>query len=518
MSRVHRTGRLETYKCVYWFCLIALSCIFAPLLSAANGPKDDLQVMHPQEIGTPLPNPDMGWGIWAGPRYFTGRTVGMAENTTAFGEVDPIFGWVMVDWVWSDLEPEEGRYKWDDLDRIVNYWAARGKQIYIRPWITDDPGWAGSPGSEVVPEWVWKAGAKYHSYIGEGKTAKREPAYTDPTYESIYLPRATRFLKALAARYDKPDGPVTMWGVMGYGNWGEWHVLDSHYPWPDVETKHRVLTKLIDMYADTFKNNLLVIAYCFDTDTGKVRNEDDFLYRQGFDEAIKKKFALERRGFIDGLETWDKKMMQRYWRQSPMSGEGNWSYQDVKNDLNHGTMNENLEVMEAWHSNYVHFYFDAPSYLRVMREDHDLMARSMQAGGIGYRLVPTSIEWPRTEVAGHLLLLKETWINENMGRCYRQFPLAFYFFDKDGRQAASVVDSAFDETTWVKGESYNNISVIRIPRTLPPGDYQVRIALVNSKQVPSVALGIAGDDGQKRYPIGSIRVSAAEAATPGSLR
>ena len=94
--------------------------------------------------------------------------------------------------------------------------------------------------------------------------------------------------------------PVFLWGVMGYGNWGEWHVLESHYPWPNVETKHQVLSNLVDFYADTYKNNPLVIAYCFDADNEQVTSLPDFLYRQGLDEAIKRHFALERRGFIDG--------------------------------------------------------------------------------------------------------------------------------------------------------------------------------------------------------------------------
>ena len=468
--------------------------------------SDETQIVRPQEISDPLPNPYMGWGIWAGPRYLTGRLVSMEENTTAFGAVDPAFDWVLVDWIWSDLEPKEGQYKWDDLDQVVSYWAARGKQIYIRAWITDDTGWDGAPGSEVVPEWVWQAGAKYHEYTGEGKTRKREPAYADPTYDSIYLPRAKRFLRALADRYDKPNGPVFLWGVMGYGNWGEWHVLESHYPWPNVETKHQVLSQLVDFYADTYKNNPLVIAYCFDADNEQVTSLPDFLYRQGLDEAIKRHFALERRGFIDGLRLWDKDLMETYWTQSPMSAEGNWTYTDVKNQLNHGTMREHLKIFEEWHSNFAHLYMDAPSYLRAMREDHEVIEDSLKAGGIGYRLVPTSLEFPKAVPAGHLLVVKETWMNENVGRLYKRMPLAFFFFDKDGKQAYVVKDEAFDETTWVKGTSYLNISSVRIDRALPPGDYEVRIALVNNKLEPSIALGIAGDDGHKRYTIGSIHI------------
>ena len=469
--------------------------------------SDDVQIVRPTEIGGALPNPYMGWGIWAGPRYYTGRLVSMEENTTAFGNVDPIFDWVLVDWIWSDLEPAHDEYQWGELDKVIDYWSTRGKQIYLRVWITDDSGWDGTAGSKVVPDWVWQAGAKYHEYLAQGKFVKREPAYADATYRSIYLPLAEKFLRAVAQRYDKPDGPVFLWGVMGYGNWGEWHVLESHYPWPSADVKHQVLSDLVDFYADNYKYNPLVISYCFDTDYDQVSSFEDFLYRQGLNEAIRRHFALERRGFIDGLKIWDKDVMETYWHSGgPMSAEGNWNYTDVKNQLNHGTMREHLEIFEEWHSNFAHMYMDAPAYHRAMQEDHDVLVQSVEPGGIGYRLVPTEITFPKAVPAGHLLVAKETWINENVGRLYKHLPLAFYLFDNSGRQVYTVRDESFDETTWIRGTSYENISSVRIARDVPPGDYEVRIALVNSRMEPTIALGIEGNDGHKRYSIGHIRI------------
>jgi len=48
----------------------------------------------------------------------------------------------------------------------------------------------------------------------EGKAPKKEPDYVDPSYEKFYLPKARRFLQALAERYDKPASPVMLWGAM----------------------------------------------------------------------------------------------------------------------------------------------------------------------------------------------------------------------------------------------------------------------------------------------------------------
>jgi len=66
----------------------------------------------PVEICTPLVNPDQGWGIWAGPRNFNnGKSMSLEDNTTAFGDDARLFGWILLDWMWAELEPEEGNYK-----------------------------------------------------------------------------------------------------------------------------------------------------------------------------------------------------------------------------------------------------------------------------------------------------------------------------------------------------------------------------------------------------------------------
>lgn len=55
----------------------------------------------------------------------------------------PLVNYVLVDWMWSDLEPEEGRFDWRELDAVLDYWKARGKQVQARLWVTSDPGWPG---------------------------------------------------------------------------------------------------------------------------------------------------------------------------------------------------------------------------------------------------------------------------------------------------------------------------------------------------------------------------------------
>ncbi len=476
-------------------------------------PRSRFQTVVPTEIDGPVTNPYMGWGLWAGPRYFDGRPFTIDYNTTGFGDDAPLYSWVLIDWMWSDLEPQEGQYNWTDLDKVINYWAARGKQIELRIWITDDPGWAGDPGNEVCPDWLWKDGAKYHAYIGEGKTHKKEPDYADPSYQTVYLPKARRFLIAVAKRYDLPESPVVIWGLFGYGQWGEWHTLWSKYPWPNEDVKHKVLDQLVNMYLDIFKVKKLSISYCIDHDDAEVTSLEDFEYRQGLDAAIPHRVILARHAFIDGFRYWDTLVNKKYWMTDPMGAEGNWAYTAVKDQGTHGTFDENVDVMLEWHSHWGHFYTDAESYKRSMREDRPALERGLKSGGLGFRLVPTKVSWPTELPAGDLFLMRETWVNRNVGRLYERHPLKVYLTDASGAEKFSEVDRSFDETHWVRGETYPVTSIFHLPATLPPGEYQVRVGLVDKTGKPQINLAIAGEDPEKRYLLGSIRILPARIQT-----
>jgi hypothetical protein len=504
-------SRREVLKTIGWGATASSLNYSSPLgaqgKSVSRSNRNLLITVQPLEISDPLSNPFMGWGLWTGIRYYTGQRFTVDYNTVGFGDDAPLFNWVLIDWMWSDLEPKRGVFEWEDLDTIINYWSHRKKQIELRVWVTDDPGWNGAPGNMACPVWLWEEGVRFHRYVGEGHSAKREPDYTDPSYAKLYLPELQRLLTTLAERYDKEGSPVTLWGVMGYGQWGEWHTLWSHFPWPSPQMKHEVLSRLVRMYANTFKYGRPSISYCFDWDNKQVKSLKDFMYRQALDVAVEEGFALARHGFIDGLDTWDTELMRAYWRDHPMWAEGNWSYTDIKSQGTHGTLDENLDVMLAWHSNYAHFYMDAASYKRAIREDKAIFERGLCVGGLGYRLVPISLSWPSELSAGQLLVVRHSWVNRNVGRLYVRHLLKLYLTDARGNTKFSEADPGFDPTSWVCGQTYSGISVFHLPKNLTPGTYDVRIALVDLlRGEPSIQLGILGQDSMGRYKLGEIRI------------
>jgi hypothetical protein len=260
------------------------------------------------------------------------------------------------------------------------------------------------------------------------------------------------------------------------------------------------------MYAEVFRVKPLVISYCFDDDRDQVKSVDDYLHRQALDVAISNGFALARHGFIDGLLMYDRLIMERFWRTTAMWAEGNWSYAAAKDEGAHGTIEENIQVMTEWHSNYGHFYLDAESYRRAMRDDRAAFENGLRKGGIGYRLVAIEASWPEELAAGDLLMFHSTWVNRNAGRLHERYPFRIYSTDANSLERWSANDPSFTQTGWVQGERNNVDTLVATSNKLPPGVYDVRIAMVDAANKPSIRLAIGGEDSLLRYRLGTIRV------------
>jgi len=502
-----------TNKSKHLGILVVLALLFMPCLpdcfAASNTPS--FKTVVPVEIDDPLVNPYSGWGIWVGPRDWEFKNYSVADNTTAYPDDAPLFNWVMLDWNWSDIEPVEGRFTWDGFDTVFKYWAARKKQFVVRVWVTDDAGWNGDPGTNPIPDWLWAKGLRYHEYKGNGSVTKREPDYADPSYEKVFFPALQKLLSSFGERYDKRDTPIIFLQVMGYGHWADWATWYSKYKFPNRQFKHDVLAKLMGIYIDKFKNFQLFEMAAGDWDQqGVEKTLQDRLYTKALDVALAHNFGLIWTGFIDGLAGWDRDLMQAYWKTNPIIAEDNWDYLEIKEQRTHGTLDENLDLMLDYHATLAHYYVRSKTYARAMKEDRANFERGLKNGGLGYRLLPTSLSW-RTELpAGNLMSFKQTWVNRNVGRLCVQHPLRLYLTDAQGVEKFSEVDTSFDERTWVRGESYPFVSVFHLPKDLPAGDYDVRIALVGNDGKPRIRLGIEGLDTSGRYKVGMIHILAPE--------
>jgi hypothetical protein len=251
----------------------------------------------------------------------------------------------------------------------------------------------------------------------------------------------------------------------------------------------------------------LAIAHVYDDDCGGNTPLAEAMRRQALDLAAARGFAFARNGFIDGLGGWPDDLMNKYWSDHQLIGEGDWSYEQMKKDRTHGTMAEHVDAFARFHSTYAHLYMHAASYQQAMKEDCGEHERALKAGGIGYRFALTSATWETTLAPGQTLMLRQEWVNRNRSWCVCPYRLKLYLLDAGGKDAWSEVDRAFDPRPWLGGTTNRVESAFPLPAKLKLGTYELSLALVDESGTPRVRLAIEGGDARLRYRLGSVLIS-----------
>lgn len=253
----------------------------------------------------------------------------------------------------------------------------------------------------------------------------------------------------------------------------------------------------------------LAIAHVYDDDCGGDTPLAEAISRQALDLALAKGLALTRNGFINGLGGWPNDLMNNYWSDHQLIGEGDWSYEQMKKDKTHGSMAEHVNAFVRFHSAYAHLYMHAASYRQAMAEDRGEFERALRPKGIGYRFVLTAAAWEAKRSPGQTLTLRQEWLNRNASWCVYPYRLKLFLMDSGGEVAWSEVNQTFDSRSWLGGAVFPGQSAFRLPLALKPGDYDLRIALADETGKPQVRLGIEGADPVLRYGLGSVGIAKA---------
>jgi hypothetical protein len=465
--------------------------------------------VNPVEISDVLHNPDMGWCFYS----FGCRSV--EDNTTNFLPDDaPLLDIVILDFMWTHLEPENNVFNWDVMDGIIDYWTSRGKQYSMRicmsyyDW-SYSGGWWYPCDPETTwdkcdpPDWLFdELGCGYDTITIAGKNLKR-PHYNDP----IFLEQHQELLNAVAARYDAPDNKSCFMEIRSYGAWGEWHDCGpftgspGSYVWPNSTVKHDTLAALITQHTDAFQYTPFCIAG-WKEEGETYADFDDYMYKFAYDVS-ESLGVMNRRDGFPGVDTnptayWDRRLWD-HWPEIPTIGETTGS--GISWSCYNRMLDYHVNVANTWISKQ-------STYDTQMTDLQDMFEAGLKAGGLGYRFVLSSATYDDRVLAGGVFALKQTWVNRNVGRAYRVYPLKVYFIDPDtGKEIWSAVDGKFDQTSWIKGQSYNVTSRFSLPAEVPSGTYDLRVAMVDGTGKPVISLAIAGGDTQKRYRIGSVIVS-----------
>jgi hypothetical protein len=156
----------------------------------------------------------------------------------------------------------------------------------------------------------------------------------------------------------------------------------------------------------------------------------------------------------------------------------------------------------------------------LLNENRDVINRINLR--MGYRLQLREAAWPKSVRLGQLFVVQTKWANAGVAPCYPGGHMAITIKDDKGGIVSEHIDESFSMRDLKTGPeaaapiqelSYAfNIAPLFVDgprsfsRAAQPGDYGLYISVGSRDGTPKIALPYEGDDGQRRYKIGKIRV------------
>lgn len=466
-----------------------------------------------------LRNPLQGWNI------YTGIGSGMMDNFwDIYDNFDSSEGKVKVSdygttlyirGAWSDFNPEEGVYIWQDgvntepakrFRMLVNGAKERNLKLAFT-FVVDSR----DKHYNFTPDYVREAGCK--GYVTTtGSVQVWSPYPDDPIFQEKYA----KFLQDFAAKYNDPDITNYVSGF-GLGKWGETHTLKywavDNKEKTEKETKYEVFEWITDLMAKTFTKVPIFINYhrcLLSSSSFDGANLDDTA--DLIDRAVKKGFSLRHDAFgmKQYYKDWERGIATTYRYQCPFIMEGGWvksshgssikgdGYADYA-EVRKGEFDEgkgaNVNMMDFRFSSSpqtgeTHSWFN--SAFKLVKE--------FIADG-GYRLYPDKVSLPENASSNGKVVLTHRWSNLGWGYCPTNLPqwnqkykVAFALLDKTTEKSVKVfVDPNPEISDWVQGTPHTYKTELTLS-DVTPGQYEWAVGIVDTTKDNAIGIIISARD------------------------
>jgi len=472
------------------------------VLNPGAPPSQGAITVEPPDTGEALVNPGIGWTL----HYYSNLIGNYGSKLAPSDTLDdwPGLSTIYLRVPWSFLEPEEGEFNWSLFDTPAQRWIAKGKRIAIR--VSCCESWL----RHATPKWVQDAGAKGVEFeFGKGPKAGGplwEPDYLDP----VFLNKLENFLAAMARRYDgNPD--VAFIDVGSFGMWGEGHTGFGCRL--SEEQTLAVVKRHIDLHVKRFPRTLL----CISDDVAGSSKPGAHL--PATDYALSKGVTLRDDSILvqPPPRSWyHAELAQAFWPTLPVILE----HEHYGPSKNKKAWDPDLLVrsIEDYHASYMSIHWWPRE---MLAENRDAVARINRR--IGYRIQLRRVALPSEIRLGEPFEIETRWANGGVAPCYGGGFLALTLKDEKGGIVSVNVDEGFDVKGLQPGPHdkapvANQISRFvvahrfddprgRFTPNARPGTFDAFISVGRRDGTPSIALPHAGNDGQRRYAIGRIRLS-----------
>jgi len=420
-----------------------------------------IQRVRPRESFAYLLNPHKGTTTFQrfnGDPLYPGNTWSDREGPVEFKPFDgnvknpryPDTTMAYCRWIWSVLEPEKGKYRWDIIDGALEAARVRGQTLQVRlePYAGDD-----------LPEWFWEMGG-----VRQRKPTTyqfREPDINHP----VYVKHWSDFIRAFGKRYDgHPDlesSDIAFGGPWGEGGGNATRATSAKIV--DVYLRSMKKTQLLSMlgthgctYAATKTGRKIGWrADCF----GDVRTDgrgavpDGLCWNHMYDAYP---MEVTRNGVAEA------------WRTAPVTFETCWTvghwYEkgwDVDWLLEQGLM--------------YHMSVFMPKSCYIPEEWTGKIEEFNRR--MGYRFVLRQMMLPLDVKPGQRMRIPVWMDNVGVAPIYRPYRFAYRF--RQGRRS-EVVCSKQDIRTWMPGHTWFR-ETIAAPKWLRKGEAELDVGIVEAE-------------------------------------
>ncbi|GAC1366925.1 MAG: hypothetical protein NVSMB44_31770 [Ktedonobacteraceae bacterium] len=196
---------------------------------------------------------------------------------------------------WSLLEPQQGKYNWDVIDRDIKPWAANNKKIILRVAASGWAHWEPNLNSgNATPQWVYDSGVRSVTETDQSV----HPEYWNPKFLAAY----GSFISALAQRYD--GSPAISVIEIGVGDGGETKV-DTRRDNPQLLQQWQSIGYSDPVWWDTIQKIITIYTSNFHATPLVVLPDSSFIGKTGgygegtvVDYAVKQGVWLQDDGLI----------------------------------------------------------------------------------------------------------------------------------------------------------------------------------------------------------------------------
>lgn len=459
------------------------------MLYPAIAQQTEFVTVYPQVNEDYFTNPGIGW------QRMEYNNPPLLEETVTYPTREDIS--------WQSLNPGSGQYDWSALDTKLQHAINNGQLFSFRIYTMQGE----SYGGHHVPQWVLNID---NSIIQGGS-----PNYSNCAYQTYW----GMFVNQLRLRYDGNPN-IAFIDISGYGNFNEWSWTDDQTFWEDdymnpVSLDGQARSRLADMFIGGSNNN----HSCVDSNGSQQSTSYNYLGFQstqlvmpfaGIQQSTR--YVAERRSDV-GIRydclgrdaTLDRidDVIENTWRTAPIVFEFCSNLSTAASVMNTAENLLNLSHGVLIHEN--------------LEEPRDELPVERLLTNVGYRYQLTQAVYDSNVEAGETASLSMAWQNVGTSPAYTSmgydFALHIYLLDSNGNTVLDHVSNA-TVSSWMPSHSLPDYDApsyllgeqLSIPDSVADGDYELRVAIINTVNNQPINLAIEGADTNGRYLLGDVTV------------